>query len=192
MSLVLLGILNSQAAAAGGYVDEPGFDLLAQTSPGGNSVTFTGLNTLGYTHYQVWWTARGQTVNFSSAMTIRINGNSGATYYSGNLRTQGSGIATSGLNSTGGFNIQDAITLSSNSAERRSAGILDIIDSQNSNKNAVMRMAYGQRGLDTRFDLEGGYVAISNPITSISFIEANGGNYTSAASRFSLYGIRGE
>ena len=189
MSLILLGILNSQAAAAGGA---GAYDLLETQvlSSSAASVTFTGLDSYtDYKHLQVRYTARSDDGN---TLYFRANGDSGSNYSRHHLGTSGSSVSSGSGTSQTYVRAMFPLANTSNSTSIFGAGVMDILDFSNSSKNTTVRALSGTwqaSGFNSGFYLNSGAWLNTNAVTSIQFIPS-AGNLV-AGSRFSLFGIKG-
>jgi len=194
MSLVLLGILNSQAAAAGGA---PAYEHLATTTLSSNasSITLSGLDSYtDYKHLQlraVWQsTATGTSEGYGK---FRFNSDTGSNYAWHNLQGNQSSFATDGgWNQDGIFNYFS--TGQSTTPQDGSFAIftMDILDFANTNRYKTMKMLTGTTQYfpyAPYIRLYSGYWASNNAITSISFTPLIG--QITSKTRWSLYGIRG-
>ena len=182
MSLVLLGILNSQAAgvAAGAY------DLLETQTLGtaAASVTFTGLGAYSdYKHLQLrivgGATTTGGTLN---NFNIRLNNDSTVSYYTHQLQGNGSSVASSGF-STAKIQFQDNLPRDS----LFGALVIDILDFSSTSKNTTLRcLAGGTNTSENNIGLYSGLWVNTSAVTQIDLDDTY-----KAGSRFSLYGIKG-
>jgi len=188
MSLILLGILNSQAAAAG---PAGAYDLLETTTlTGSASVTFTGLDSYSdYKHLQVRYVARGSSGRLFFVRT-RLNGVTTASYSHHYLSKEATDpLISSGAGSSSEITYGGMVSGSTNVANAYGAGVLDILDFSNSSKNTTVRSFSGVAGsseLESVIMLGSGALYSTAAITQIDFY----GTYLSG-SRFSLYGIKG-
>ena len=148
------------------------------------TVTFSSIPQ-GYTHLQVRYIARA-TVNDNTYMIF--NGDTGANYSSHYVYGQGSSTASGNVTNGTSFFV-DILTGSSTSY---SAGIIDILDYNNTNKYKTARTIAG-------IDLNGSgsvWLASGNwrntaAITSITLKQSSGSYVFQPNSTFSLYGIKG-
>lgn len=189
MSLVLLGILNSQVsgAAAGSY------DLLETQVLGttASSVTFTGLGSYSdYKHLQIRLASRNaRIVGGSERLGLRMNSDTGTNYSM--HRLEGTGSTINSFNSSPstriyiGFNPRGAAT-----DNEYGAAIVDILDFSSTNKYTTIRaLGGGASTFDNRIVLNSGAWMNTNAVTSLTFTDDGGDNFT-AGSRFSLYGVK--
>ena len=189
MSLVLLGILNSQAAAAGGA---GAYDLLeTQTlASSASSVTFTGLDTLaaGYQHLQIRYVVRSDRVSTTDTAIMRFNSDTGSNYAWHYLRGDGSAVySVAGTSQT--YARIGVTSASTSTADEFSAAVLDILDFSSVSKNTTSRDFSGQTGNSNVF-LTSSLWNDTSAVTEIDILPQNGTNWVSG-SRFSLYGIKG-
>ena len=187
---ITLGILaqSRQAVAASDFVLLESQVLGSATA----SVTFSGLATYAstYKNLQLRYVMRSTRagVAFSNG-AMRLNGDTGSNYNAHYLVGNGSSVssgfvssATSMLigNQPGGTFTTDAFA----------AGVFDIVDPFNSNKNTTVRCLSGHIGNDTALSLQSGLWRNTASLTSITVLNWDGANLA-ANSRFSLYGIKG-
>jgi len=193
MSLILLGILNSQVAAAGGAA---AYDLLETQTLGtaAASVTFTGLDAYSdYQHLQVRMLTRSTATGTNQNGRIFFNGDetfSGGNYYTHYLEGSGSSVSSSGGNYSGPFQLPGDNILP---LQMFSATVVDILDFSSSNKNTTMRSLNGWPGSSgggavNRIYLRSTLWNNTNAVTSMKIADATGFRI---GSRFSLYGIKG-
>jgi hypothetical protein len=187
MSLMLLGILNSQAAGGGGVL---AYDhIQTSTANGTTGITFSGLGSLtDYKHLQIRMVTK---LNFNigdDAFNIKLtfNGVSGTGNYSwhrlytfGEVRSQASVSAED-------ISFYD-ITPSSTLPNQYGAGVIDILDFASTNKRTTTRTFYGNVGQGNNVSLHSGLFNSTNAVTSLS-LESTA--FTLLNSRFSLYGVK--
>ena len=190
MSLILLGILNSQVsgAAAGAY------DLLETQvlSSSASSVTFTGLGSCSdYKHLQIRAVSRDDRSADVTGTFLRFNGVSTASYAEHKLQGYGSGVS-----SNAGTNQTEIDTVSEPAANQAAnifgTRIIDILDFSSTNKNTTVRVLSGMVGASpyNYITLSSGVYLSTDAITSILLSPFASANFI-AGSRFSLYGIKG-
>ena len=191
MSLVLLGILNSQAAGAGGA---GGFDLLETQilTSATNTISFTGLDSLAanYNHLQLRAvmqdTDTGTNLN---RMDVQLNGDTGTNYTYNYLNGNGSTVNGSYGQNYDAFKMFDVISAQVGGTSTAFAGIImDILDFSNPNKNTTGRSMGGgvQDGTNEKdIMVANGTWLNTAAVTQIDI--KNTRNYT-IGSRFSLYG----
>lgn len=188
MSLILLGILNSQVTAGGGGA---AYDLLETQvlSSSAASVTFTGLGSYSnYKHLQIRAVARDTGSGTYQLFGVRLNGDSGANYTIHGLFGANTSVdsvaATASTSSNVGF-----YAGSSAPASSFGVSILDFLDFSNANKNTTIRSLTGVAiGTGSRTGLYSGLWINTSPVTNIDIFART----TSFASgtRFSLYGVK--
>jgi hypothetical protein len=191
MSLMLLGILNSQAAGGGGGA----YDLLETTTltSSASSVTFSGLDSYSdYAHLQIRFVARSDRSNNSSQLVARMNGNFGNNYASHRLKADGSTVGSQGYSSTDGL-YPSQLTAANNTSGAFGSGVLDLIDAFSTTKNTTARNlgGYTDPGNNKNsIQFTSGLYISTDLLTSFEFFDGYGDNFV-AGSRFSLYGIKG-
>lgn len=184
MSFILLGILNSQAAAAGGGSDYELIETTVLTSSA-TDVYFSSIPQT-YKHLQVRMTVR-TTFSGTTAIRVRPNSDSGFNYYTHRLRGYGSGVNSSNASDTG--RIDDILVNSGNASNIFGAGILDLLDYANSNKYKTFRSLHGQYSNSTVVSLSSIQWRNTSAVTDLQLNGWDGSFAT--GSRFSLYGIKG-
>jgi hypothetical protein len=188
MSFILLGILNSQAVAAGGGSD---FELISTSLISSNTtdVYFESIPQT-YKHLQVRMTVRNS-ATFSTAIRVRPNYDSGVgNYTTHRLRGYGSGQLSNFTDDTG--RLDHTVLASNNTANIYGVCILDILDYTNSNKYKTMRAVHGYCD-----QASGGNNIVQTSMlwmntSAMTDLQLNcwDGSFVSG-SRFSLYGIKG-
>lgn len=183
MSFILLGILNSQAAAAGA---EPAYELLETQvlSSTTSSVTFTNISQ-DYKHLQLRYLGRLSTSG--DYQNFRFNGDTGTNYDSHNLVGRSSTAFSSAYTNQSSIRYLSPVASDSNEFN---IGTMDILD-YTAAKNKTIRLVNGK---DTSAYYADAYVSIgsgqwrnTSAITSITIFAPN----LTTGSRYSLYGIRG-
>jgi hypothetical protein len=150
------------------------------------SITFSNLGLGGvYQHLQLRAVLFGATAGM--AVVMRFNGVSTANYHSHVLR--GTGSAASGGASTGRTSLllHDDHTNTTNPC----ALVCDILDYSSTVKTKTIRSLFGYDNNGSgQVGLYSGFYNSTDAITSITLIDAYGGNIRSGG-RFALYGIKG-
>ena len=188
MSFTLLGILNSQAAGAGGA---GAYDLLETTvlTSSASSVSFTGLGAYSdYKHLQIRATHKttGGT-DGSTFFIVRANSDSGNNYAQHKLEGDGSTVSSEGFASQNGIYVTGT---SPRAGETNifGASILDVLDFSSTSKNTTFRFLAGSvPSNQEEINLTSGLYANTAAVTSIEFTVSGD---AATGSRFSLYGIK--
>jgi len=185
--LIPFGVLS--AAGAGGEIAIPAFELIATASGTGSSgtITFSSIPQ-DYKHLQIRYTAKASSSETLIRMRLQANPDVNSfTHQRHSLFGNESGVSsTAGSSGDTDLRLLDAMA-SSTTANRVSAGIIDILDYSSTTKNKTVRALYGQIGL-RRIYIASGLIDLTNATTSISLRTSD--NFTTL-SRFSLYGIKG-
>lgn len=182
MSFTLLGILNSQAAGAGGA---GAYDLLETTvlTSSASSVSFTGLGDYSdYKHLQLRIVG---TLNISTQSQLRFNSDSGSNYSWHYVWGRGDSVTIFGAGS------QTQIAFNNFGVSPQvSTSIVDILDFSSSSKNTTIRALSGGAAADatTRVALYSGGWYNTSAVTQFEIL-GNTRSYD-IGTRFSLYGIR--
>ena len=184
MSLVLLGILNSQAAAAGGV---PAYDHLATYTSSTNtfSVTMSSIPQ-DYTHLQIRHSIATGASGTGIEFRMQFNGDTSANYDINRLYATGAGpYYGSDINSSWG---SGGLTI--NNSTRHGAGVLDILDYTSTSKFKTVRSL---TGTSNAVQLDSTLWRSTSAITSVTF-SIYGSEYLiksfGGTSRFSIYGIK--
>lgn len=189
MSFTLLGILNSQAAGAGGGA---AYDLLETTvlASSASSVSFTGLDAYtDYKHLQIRATVRRTTAaNGLYSCFLRFNSDSGGNYADHFLEGTGSAVQSSGGGSRNRILIDGVGVGDTNTAGIYAGMVLDILDFSSTTKNTTTRTLAGvPTDTDKAIFLQSGLYNQTSAITSLEFgINAD----LQSGTRLSLYGIK--
>lgn len=191
MSLLPLGLLSQGGGAPSGA-----FEQIATAFGTGSSgtITFSSIpNT--YRHLQVRFTAR-MDGNSSAPRQINVRYNGQASTYNGYMLRSDGNNAPSGVDFSEGVICYAPVLTAT--ADSFVAGVFDLYDYNSANKNATSRTIAGYHNggsaagaIATVNMLSLGNVVRTSTtaITQLEFV-AGFGNFV-AASRFSLYGIRG-
>lgn len=193
MSLILLGILNSQVSAAGGG---PAYDLLETQvlTSSTASVSFTGLGSYSdYKHLQLRAQLKTTFTLGDSVLQsyLRFNGVTSGGLYAWHSLWANDGNIRANTNATS----QDVISIyksvaHGNTTNTYSGVVMDILDFSDTNKNTTLRSFNGCYGHgDQNINITSGMIRSTSAITSFS-LEPEAGSYATG-SRFSLYGIKG-
>jgi hypothetical protein len=159
-------------------------------SGGASSIDFTSIPST-YQHLQIRILARGAAAtNFISA-GIRFNSDTGSNYAIHQLLGSGSAASSgSDINITSIY--RTFIPAANQTSGRFGAGVVDILDYANTNKNKTTRTLTG-------FDLNGsGYIILrsglwrsTSAVSSITLFDADNAGGFAEYSSFALYGIKG-
>lgn len=160
----------------------------ATVGAGGQStVTFTSIPS-SFQHLQVRYLAKsGRVQNLAGQMVMRFNGSYGARGH--NLYGDGSGTAaTSYVPAIGEFALAATGTTAGSTF---GAGIIDILDYANTNKNKTIRSLTGAdvNGSGNIF-FSSQLVNSTTAISSITFETIDGGTNLQQYSSFALYGVK--
>jgi hypothetical protein len=182
MTLAPLGILASSGGA-------PAFYELIQTQVLGSSaasVTFSSIPAT-YTHLQLRYTAR--TNSNQSVLRGRFNSDTTSANYSRHyLYGDGSSVGSAASANNGWLDFGPLEV----GSDLFTAGIVDVLDYANTNKNKTTRALAGRRGTSNPFiQLSSGAWFSTSAVTSLTVSEAFFGQNLLTGSRFSLYGIKG-
>jgi hypothetical protein len=186
----ILGIYASQIS---GHLFAPSgaYDSIATVTVGAggtSTVTFSSIPST-YQHLQIRFLARGTASADDIYGALTFNGVGGTAYAAHELDGNGSTVGAQAFTSRG-----DAIINFINGANRTSgvftAGVMDILDYANTNKNKTIRhlVGYDNNG-SGNMTFQSGLFANTSAISSAT-IGASSGNFAQYSS-FALYGIKG-
>ena len=192
MSSTILGII---ASSAGGVATS--YESIATVtvgSGGSATVSFTSIPST-YTHLQIRFIAK--TTNTSSGednITFNFNSDTTQTNYRSHWVYGDGSTAIAGQIQGSGYYLYPG-SVSRNSASETSmygAGIIDILDYANTNKNKVSRSLMGNNTNATygTIRLNSGLWLSTSAITGITFRLLDANNFAQYSS-FALYGIKG-
>ena len=139
----------SRSALAGNPVIMPGsFESIATVSGNGSSSSFTFSSIPAtYSHLQVRLISRGTRAFASEQLYIRLNGDGASNYAYHYVYGDGSGAAA-GLNTSVSVFLVTEFPGGNETSNIYSSSVIDILDSNSSNKNTTMRAitAYDNNG----------------------------------------------
>lgn len=185
MSPIPLGILAASGAGAAGAME------LIQTTVLGGAATEVTLSSIPQTfkHLQIRVLARSTTGNQDFYMGF--NGASGTmhrAHYVYGIPGSGTSSGTEGGNGRSRIGFMQ---ISSDTLERFSPNIIDILDYSNTAKNTTSRVLNAR--VSSQFNVVGLWSQLflsTNAITSVTFSNTSPGQFA-AGSRFSIFGIKG-
>jgi hypothetical protein len=185
----ILGIIASQIS---GHLFAPSgaYDSIATTTVGAggaSSITFSSIPST-YTHLQVRYIARG-TDSVNNNIGYQFNGDTGANYSAHLLYGDGTS-AVSAADPNASFPVYVSIANSSRLAGTFGAGVFDLFDYSNTNKNKTTRILSGREDNSSGILLyTSGSWRNTSAVNSIVFAPSLGSftQYT----QFALYGIKG-
>lgn len=185
MSLFPLGLLSQGGGAPAGS-----FELIQTVNGTGSSgiIDFTSIPAT-YTHLQIRYTAKNTSA--LANMNITFNNVTTANYARHNIVATGNAVSAAAATSANNISLLNAITAST-TASMATAGVIDILDYVNTNKNKTLRAFYGvvDTSSATSFLYHGSGFLISTSAIDRITLTASANNYATM-SRFSLYGIKG-
>jgi len=153
-------------------------------SGGSSSITFSSIPAT-YKHLQVRFIAAGTS---TPALYMRINSDSGANYTRHRLQGNGSSASADGTTALNQVSIFGSPGLSASTTFN--AGVIDLLDYQNTNKNKTVRLLAGvDNNGSGNIELTSSLWSNTSAISTLYF-EASSGNL-SQNSQFALYGIKG-
>jgi len=192
VSTLLSGSLTTPSAKSA--FTSTSYESIASTtvgSGGSANVEFTSIPAT-YTHLQIRGIARGTRANTRDDVVMRINSDSGNNYAGHQIYSDGSSVSASTLGGTPPVNYLYPFYAPAANATSSvfGAGIIDILDYANTNKNKTLRSLNGidVNGSGEMLFRSGLWLSVS-AITSITLTCASG-NFAQY-SQFALYGIKG-
>lgn len=185
-----MGILGIYASQISGHLQAP-FDSLQTVTVGAggaSSVSFTSIPSI-YKHLQVRAFVKSNYAADQSAMGIQFNSTTTG-YFQHGLYGEGSTGGAYGVTSS---NTAGSSYIAGNSSSNIfGAVIIDIFDYSDTNKNKTVRTLSGADFNGSgQVRVSSGSVALTSAITSLSFLDLNGGTAFNQYSSFALYGIKG-
>jgi hypothetical protein len=189
MSLMLLGILNSQVEAGGAGA----FDLLETQvlSSSAASVTFTGLDSYSdYKHLQLRTVLRDTRSSVLEPVFVTLNGDTGFNYANHNLQGYSGSVSSGSLTSQPRMRYESGAAGYSSVTNGFGAGIIDVLDFSSTTKNTTIRVLSGYPDSTSGVALSSGFWNNTAAVTSIQLIAFGSTSFT-ANSRLSLYGVKG-
>ena len=188
----ILGIIASQIS---GHLFQPSgsYDSIATVNGNGSatSLTFSSIPST-YKHLQLRWIARDGRPVQGDSLFLQFNADTGSNYVRYHL-LYGDGATVSSLSSISTTSVFFGYAPGTSAAASiYGAGVTDILDYSNTNKNKTTRNLLGE-------DFNGsGDMAFSSglwmntsAISSITILTGTGTAFTTA-SQFALYGIKGD
>jgi hypothetical protein len=169
-------------------------------SGGTSSVTFSSIPA-SYTHLQVRVLAQTNRGTYPlDEMKVTFNSDSGSNYAWHNIQTDPRQANPSDVSAAAGAtqtSIQQLALSSSVVTSGFAAGVLDVLDYANANKNKTVRYLGGAdaNGYTSSYTTSIGFFSglwmnSATAISSITFVPTFGSNFTQYSS-FALYGIKG-
>jgi hypothetical protein len=188
--LIPFGVLSAAGAEVGvaGSYELIASEILASAQP---SITFSNLGDYSstYKHLQIRYVTRSSRSAGNSAMSVRLNGDTGSNYAFHLLRGNGTDVASVAAASTSNAELAVSMPAASATANSFVAGVADFLDVYSSSKNTTIRNFSGTT-TSNYINLNSVLWNDTDSITSIELYEYLGNNLVSG-SRFSLYGIKG-
>ena len=181
----LIGII---ASSGGGIPNSYESIATVNVTSAVSSITFSSIPAT-YQHLQIRFLARGTASLDNIYGALTFNGVGGTSYAAHDIDGDGSAVYSQAFISRG-----DAVINFINGAYRTSgvvtAGVMDILDYANTNKNKTIRhlVGYDNNGSGT-MTLQSSLFANTSAISSAT-ITASSGNFAQY-SQFALYGIKG-
>ena len=188
MSLIL-GILAQSGGAAVADSSYESIQTVTVGSGGSASVSFTSIPAT-YNHLQIRTIARSAKIGTEDFIYLRFNADTGNNYAWHDLEGDGAAVYAGNTSSIAQI-FTYYITTANSAANIFGAGVIDILDYKNTNKNKTVRTLGGD-------DKNGsGYVVFAsglwqntNAVSTITLINASATNFQEYSS-FALYGIKG-
>jgi hypothetical protein len=181
----ILGIFASSMLGVGD------FESIATATPAGSS-TFTFASIPGtYKHLQIRYASRDARAIGINSFNMNFNGDTGSNYMRGHIlfgtgATAGASAGTTSFTSIlAGYEAAASAT-----ANIFGAGVIDVLDYANTNKNKTIRNLCGtDLNGSGEVDFMSGFWINTTAITSITFTTGTSANW-STGSTFALYGVK--
>jgi hypothetical protein len=191
----ILGIWASQIS---GHLFAPSgaYDSIATVTVGAggaSTITFSSIPST-YTHLQIRMMARSTSAGLDgSYFDIRLNGDSGSNYSYHALFGNGSSASAAGLSSQTASYLQRFASAGASSGVF-GAGVLDVLDYANTNKNKTLRTLGGFDGNSVygSIYLTSAVWMSTSAVSSIVLTADSGGANFAQYSQFALYGVKGQ
>jgi hypothetical protein len=188
-------LLNNIVALLGGAAAaDTAFDSIATVtvgSGGASSAAFTSIPST-YKHLQIRLIARTTATGSADGgfMTVRFNDISSAASYYGQHWLRGNGTAAAaGADGTATNLYMERISTDQQTASSYGAGIIDILDYTNTNKNRVTRQLIGYDANGSGQIYFGSGMLLSTPAITKIELFPNSGSFKQHSS-FALYGVK--
>jgi hypothetical protein len=156
------------------------------------TIDFTSIPST-YKHLQIRYIARNSAANTDGYQAIQFNGDStnGNYYFYHFLEGDGTSITAAAGGTNAGI-LAGRNSGASASASVFGAGVVDILDYTNTNKNKVVRVLAGSdnNGSGNVLDLSSGFWLNTAAVTSIKLLAGLGGYSFVSGTKFALYGIK--
>jgi hypothetical protein len=170
---------------------ETAYESIATTtvgSGGQSSISFTSIPST-YKHLQVRFLGRGTNASSSVDVFIRYNGST-STYYRGHQLYGEGSSAFGSADSATASGYAGYVPGSTNTVNAFGAGVVDVLDYTNTNKNKVSKSLTGyDSSANGIILLRSSLWQTTSAITQIEFV-CSAGNFAEYSS-FALYGIKG-
>jgi hypothetical protein len=186
-------ILGIYASTVSGNLAFPSYDSIATVtvgSGGSSSITFSSIPST-YQHLQVRITAKGNRSIAIENAYVNFNGDSGSNYNNHNIYADGSTVYASANTDPGMLIYTFAGNGGTTGSNVFGAGVVDILDYTNTNKNTTIRSLAGyDNNTQGLLGFNSGLWRNTSAITSITFTPTGGTAWLQYSS-FALYGIKG-
>lgn len=184
----ILGII---ASSISGNLVTNSFESIATVTVGAggsSSISFSSIPST-FKHLQVRCLARSSRSQNSGYAVFRFNSDTGTNYSQHSLQGDGASAAAA-ANSSVSFPTLLLFPAALRGASIFGAGVLDVLDYTNTNKNKTIRVldGYDSNGAGL-IELGSGAWYNTSAITSITITEYNGNNFVEY-SQFALYGVK--
>jgi hypothetical protein len=189
MTLSALGIFS---AAGAGVVSASSYELIETQILGSpsSSITFSSLGTYSstYKHLQIRMIGRSNFSGNSSAVFVRLNGDTGSNYSLHELTGNAFGVVSLGAASQTVMSAGE-FPAANYAANIFSPAVIELLDFSSSTKNTTIRTLSGISGLRTLVSLSSGLWNNTAAVTSVTVISGGGASFV-AGTRMSIYGVK--
>jgi hypothetical protein len=183
----ILGIFaSSMLGAVGDY------ESIATTTVGAggtSTITFSSIPST-YSHLQIRYIARTNRATNPDYLNLRFNSDSGSNYSAHLLYGNGSSAAASAYSTEAQIYLDGGATGAAQLSNNFAAGVLDVLDYSNTNKNKTSRhlLGYDNNGSGAIY-LSSGRWGSNSAITTLTLTSGSGSTIQQYSS-FALYGVK--
>lgn len=189
-------ILGIYASAISGNLASPSYESIATVtvgSGGSSSISFTSIPST-YQHLQIRYLARSNSIYQFEFANMQFNSDSSSSYVTHMLSGTGAAAQSEAFGASSSFYGAGLCAGNPNTSGVFAAGVIDLLDYANTNKNKTIRTLSGLNNNNDsvsgrQIALSSGVFIKTDAISSI-VLTGNGANFVQYSS-FALYGIKG-
>jgi hypothetical protein len=183
----------SRSAQVGNTMIFPGsYESIATVTPYTTTTTvvFSSIPST-FQHLQIRYLTRTTRANQEDNIQLRFNSDTGNNYAAHVIYGDGATASAFTDGSSIAYNTRSVVAAASSTSGVFGAGVIDIIDYANTNKNKTVRSFNGYDNAGAgQVRISSGLWMNTTAISTITIVPANGPNFA-ANSHWALYGIRG-